>query len=167
MNWQNLIQEHSKWEDRNFSDSSSVEYSVMGVIEEMGELAHAHLKALQKIRGEEHEKEMLDAIGDMTIYLLGVMKGVGEPRGAYQKTNSVDQALFSLSHAVGQLAGCFEKNHISKDFKPTTHTVGRIVWYLIEYCGHMEWKYDTVVADTWENVKRRDWITYPNNGLTA
>lgn len=45
---------------------------LLGVSEEVGELCHAHLKAEQKIRGEElkHIEDKIDAIGDIIIYLL-------------------------------------------------------------------------------------------------
>ncbi len=45
---------------------------LIGVMEELGELAHAHLKAEQGIRKmsrEEYEKQAHDAIGDIIVYL--------------------------------------------------------------------------------------------------
>lgn len=45
---------------------------LLGVVEEVGELCHAHLKNEQGIRGtpEEWEAKKKDAIGDVLIYLL-------------------------------------------------------------------------------------------------
>lgn len=45
---------------------------LLGVVEEVGELCHAHLKNEQGIRGtpEEWEAKKKDAIGDILIYLL-------------------------------------------------------------------------------------------------
>lgn len=44
---------------------------LMGLQEELGELAHAHLKATQGIRGtwDEHEAAARDAVGDILLYL--------------------------------------------------------------------------------------------------
>jgi NTP pyrophosphatase (non-canonical NTP hydrolase) len=44
---------------------------LIGLVEEVGELAHAHLKQKQKIRGtyKEHQAAKIDAIGDIMIYL--------------------------------------------------------------------------------------------------
>jgi len=47
----------------------------MGVFEEVGELAHVHLKHLQSIRGFATSTETLelkmDAVGDILIFLMG------------------------------------------------------------------------------------------------
>ena len=45
---------------------------LIGAVEEIGELCHAHLKNEQGIRGtpEEHRSAKMDAIGDTLIYLL-------------------------------------------------------------------------------------------------
>jgi NTP pyrophosphatase (non-canonical NTP hydrolase) len=55
----------------NFPNSDSVE-QLLGVVEEVGELAHAVLKFRQGIRGtsEEHRAETIDAVGDILIYLI-------------------------------------------------------------------------------------------------
>ena len=65
-----IIQEqHRIWTDHNFPNAPSDD-SLIGAFEEMGELAHAHLKRKQGIRGNNHEAEARDAIGDIIIYLL-------------------------------------------------------------------------------------------------
>jgi NTP pyrophosphatase (non-canonical NTP hydrolase) len=59
-----------EWQTRNFPDRLSWE-PVMGAMEELGELAHAHLKEHQKIRNtENHVENARDAVADITIYLL-------------------------------------------------------------------------------------------------
>ena len=44
-----------------------------GMVEELGELAHAHLKQHQNIRGSssKHEEDGKDAIGDLAVYMAG------------------------------------------------------------------------------------------------
>lgn len=65
------------WRRKNFGENETVKESlvnqVLGVAEEAGELAHAHLKLRQGIRGSEQgmlEAEK-DAVGDILIFLAG------------------------------------------------------------------------------------------------
>lgn len=62
--------QHKLWLDHNFPNQQAHD-ALLGLVEEVGELAHAHLKAAQGIRGtlEEHRAEASDAIGDIVIYL--------------------------------------------------------------------------------------------------
>lgn len=61
----------SVWSIRNFGDQSSYR-PLLGAVEEVGELCHAHLKGEQGIRHTPAEIEALkrDAIGDIIIYLM-------------------------------------------------------------------------------------------------
>ena len=61
---------HMLWLEENFPQQQPAD-PLLGIVEEVGELAHAHLKASQSIRGtpEEHQAEARDAIGDIVIYL--------------------------------------------------------------------------------------------------
>lgn len=70
-----LQKQHAAWEAVNFPVSSQNSmHSLVGVVEEVGELAHALLKKDQGIRGtaEEHDAEAQDAIGDIFIYMAGL-----------------------------------------------------------------------------------------------
>lgn len=62
---------HSEWASRNFPNAVSDD-ALIGIVEEVGELAHAHLKAKQCIRGtpEQHRLDKMDAIGDIFMYML-------------------------------------------------------------------------------------------------
>lgn len=67
-----IQREQFTWQTKNFPQSDW-HHAYMGIVEEVGELSHALLKAEQGIRGtkdELHAKE-IDAIGDVLIYLLG------------------------------------------------------------------------------------------------
>lgn len=59
------------WQQHNFPGRATWE-PVMGVAEEAGELSHAFLKRHQRIRGENHDEEIKDAIGDIIVYLADV-----------------------------------------------------------------------------------------------
>lgn len=70
MNLYDLQEEVSEWGQHNFPNTNA-EQQLLGVVEELGELCHARLKAMQGIRGTvaEHEEAEMDAIGDMIIFL--------------------------------------------------------------------------------------------------
>jgi len=70
--------EQAAWATRNFGPKNSTD-DLLGVTEEMGELAHAHLKRSQGIRHDtaEYEAKAKDAIGDIVIYLMGYCSAEG------------------------------------------------------------------------------------------
>ncbi len=70
MNLSHFQNEHMAWLEKNFPQQQPHD-PLLGLVEEVGELAHAHLKASQNIRGtpEEHRAAAIDAIGDIVIYL--------------------------------------------------------------------------------------------------
>ena len=70
--------EVSAWSRSNFGDGESVD-PLLGLAEEVGELCHAFLKRKQGIRGTpaEHQSAIVDAIGDITIYLADFCRREG------------------------------------------------------------------------------------------
>lgn len=68
-----------KWNKKNFGGHYSTGYrNLLGVMEEVGELAHAHLKKEQNIRMEEnHDEKKKDAIGDIVIFLINYADSQG------------------------------------------------------------------------------------------
>ena len=66
-----MQEEIGAWSRRNFGNQPSYR-PLLGAVEELGELAHAHLKSEQGIRGEtvNHIEEKVDALGDIMIYLM-------------------------------------------------------------------------------------------------
>ena len=70
--------DHSVWQTRNFGKMPT-EDSILGIVEEIGELAHHLLKKKQKVRGtpEFHDMKMKDAIGDIIVFLMGFCTGMG------------------------------------------------------------------------------------------
>ena len=65
-----LQSEVKEWATRNFPDNKPY-HCLLGAVEEIGELSHAHLKEEQSIRGEsiDHVTAAKDAVGDTIIYL--------------------------------------------------------------------------------------------------
>ena len=98
--------EQRPWVARNFGDDRPAYHPLLGAVEELGELAHAHLKHEQKIRGMsqyEFETKAADALGDIVIYLC-------------------------------------------------------------DYASAMGFDLQDVVLQTWESVKKRDWVADPHLG---
>lgn len=60
----------AEWQQRNFPDTTA-EMCFLGIVEEVGELAHANLKKVQGIRGTaaQHDEAAKDAVGDIFVYL--------------------------------------------------------------------------------------------------
>jgi NTP pyrophosphatase (non-canonical NTP hydrolase) len=76
-----LQAEHRRWLEHNFPDQQPHD-GLLGMVEEIGELAHAHLKRQQGIRtNEDHDAAVRDALGDVLIYML-----------SYCNTNGLDLA---------------------------------------------------------------------------
>jgi NTP pyrophosphatase (non-canonical NTP hydrolase) len=74
--------ERNRWVRANFPDDS-MEDSILGATEEVGELAHHYLKYKQGIRGDatEHIAGMLDSVADCVIFLAGVATHLGVDYG--------------------------------------------------------------------------------------
>jgi NTP pyrophosphatase (non-canonical NTP hydrolase) len=74
-----LQHQRDDWVAANFGDKDTLVTSIMGAVEEVGELAHHWLKREQGIRGtaEEHTAEIRDAVADCIIYLMGVASHEG------------------------------------------------------------------------------------------
>jgi len=65
----NRQQEIHEWSLKNFPEQTATQ-SLLGVVEEVGELAHHVLKKQQNItQHEDHDCEIKDAIGDIVIFL--------------------------------------------------------------------------------------------------
>jgi NTP pyrophosphatase (non-canonical NTP hydrolase) len=72
VNLSDLQEEHKDWLEHNFPGQRQHE-PLLGLMEEVGELAHAHLKHEQGIRGLADQDlaytKKKDAVGDIVIYL--------------------------------------------------------------------------------------------------
>lgn len=72
-----LQDEQRPWVQHNFGDRPSW-MPLLGVMEELGELAHAHLKKAQGIRtNEDHDAQAADAVADIVIFLADYCSAVG------------------------------------------------------------------------------------------
>lgn len=66
--------QHRKWAEHNFGPTveGKSTRSLLGIMEELGELCHSHLKRDQGIRGtlQQHRHAQIDAVGDIVIFLM-------------------------------------------------------------------------------------------------
>lgn len=73
---------HSVWTYDNFSEvvlgPKYPELMILGIMEELGELCHAHGKRESKTRvNEDHTENIKDAIGDIFIFLMSYATSQG------------------------------------------------------------------------------------------
>lgn len=107
MDWPGLVESRNAWIAHNFPDSDKSD-TILGVVEEFGEFTHAYLKQKQAIRGTytEHNEAMQDAIGDMSVYLLGVMAYSGEYPSIITPRNgllSIDECIFAMAQPIARI----------------------------------------------------------------
>lgn len=68
MTFRDLQEQQKAWVEHNFPGRPDWN-PLLGAMEELGELAHAHLKEFQKIRKQDYVAKGKDAVGDIFIYL--------------------------------------------------------------------------------------------------
>ena len=70
---------HRNWVEHNFPGQTPHQ-PLLGIVEEVGELAHSHLKYDQEIRGidwAEYHDQAVDAVGDIMIYIASYCNAAG------------------------------------------------------------------------------------------
>lgn len=78
--------------------------------------------------------------------------------------------LLGVQEEVGELSHAHLKAEqgirVSEDHEDMgKDAVGDITIFLADYCSAMGWDFEECVKTTWDNVKKRDWIRFPKNGL--
>ena len=69
--------EHERWRRKNFPIQESW-HSLVGMMEELGELSHTHLKQVQNVRRDkDFDEEARDALGDILIFMIGYANSRG------------------------------------------------------------------------------------------
>lgn len=160
---QDLQESLYNWQKYNFGDQDN-ERMLLGVFEESGELCHAQLKLEQGIRGsiEKHEADMRDAIGDVMIYLLNYMSGLGEkimnflPLDSVKKTDDRVEIRKAVM-TVYRVSGRVEDNN----------GIQHLVSSLIYLCALKGWDLEEITRETWAKIGRRDWREHPETGFPA
>lgn len=150
-----------KWVEYNFKDRKPW-HQLMGVIEETGELAHAHLKQAQGIRGDnkKHIKDAQDAIGDIMIFLFSVAAHndvkIKDVVLTQSVTSGYEQHDF-IFHLIGNINVLCQFPEEQKHYKS-------IIFWLHQYCMARKWDFENIIMSTWAEVQKRDWKTDTENG---
>ena len=163
------------WTEYNFGKQESI-IPIMGMIEELGELTHAHLKELQGIRKSDFLADKKDAIADITIYLLNYFNCIDVDIKIIDKLNNItfntthrsytDDLIFKLSSEIGNLS---KLTFYDSSYKATNfdyNVLYRILSSLYSYAKCIKLDFITIINETWETVKLRDWKKYPLNGIS-
>ena len=157
------------WAWANFNKGALGLNPLLGVIEELGELAHAILKGDLGIRGDamKHELDAKDAIGDITVYLLN-----------YLNTVSCDVGPLFASLPLVTLDRWYDcdlnvdKKHLvvqaNKWVTILADNPARGAGELIVTLELLSRGYNTtllaMLTSTWNIVKQRDWKKSPEDG---
>lgn len=190
-----LQAEIAPWAARNFPDSGAME-QFLGVVEEVGELAAAISAAEASETTELFLAATLDeqdAIGDIVIFLTNYCNhreinifaeasriGLLSPeisefqRWAYAIRHDINMDHDSLIVVqVGKLAHARLKatqGIRGTDDQHRASEINAVVELFIALALHCEsngYSLEKTVSETWAQVKRRDWLANPTNGIST
>lgn len=174
MDFLKLINEVGEWSTKNFGQEPALN-KVFGLIEETGELAHAHLKMKQNIRSAKVEDKQ-DAIGDIIIYLADYCHTTRKRPAVEWRDQSyidhvkdvcgdADQTLCFLGSTVGMLCANTIA-HMTDDLTNTTAEQSICDVYLVckAYAEISGFDFDKTVQSVWDKVNKRDWVKLPETG---
>ena len=154
------------WTEYNFGQQESI-IPIMGMIEELGELTHAHLKELQGIRKSDFLADKKDAIGDITIYLLNYFNCIGKnirDTNILALDREIPSIIININFYVSRLAITVgaERGYT----RTSLNSAEMILKFLHRLCNKLDIDFITTVNEVWEQVKLRDWRKYPKDGRT-
>jgi hypothetical protein len=170
------------WSARNFP-KGTVYDTFEGMMEELGELAHARLKGRQGIRGtpEEHHEAEVDACCDMAIYLIdmlyrsavsldGFAQELEESFAAREIAMSIVEGVDSVPLAtiargllltLAQMMGEFAGGVLARDRESREMAISTIPALLHHYGECIGVDLADELQRTWDKVGKRDWVTHP------
>lgn len=173
-----IQEEQHAWSLKNFGPHG-MQDPADGIVEEVGELHHAVLKARQGIRGtpEELEKKEKDALADIVIYVLDLISVAGYKADQDKLGKQVNMLLNNLNAVTGfkpsplniEVALTYLRtqmvNHASMvavrvfDERPgpVFSACESLVATLILYAQLKGWDLLQILNETWEQVSQRDW----------
>lgn len=160
--WPKLCKEVREWALYNFP-GYTIDYVLLGIMEEKGELAQAMLKQKQGIKGtaDDHDAAIRDAIGDLAIFLANfcAVKEIEDLHcgvGIHNPENESD-VLSGLDLCCGSLWG---HSQVLMSYCRVSHAM----LYLDAFCEMKGWNLWEIVESVWSEVKQRDWQKYPLTG---
>jgi len=157
------------WTLHNFGQQESI-IPIMGMIEELGELTHAHLKEFQGIRKSDFLSDKKDAIADITIYLLNYFNCIDKNINVVDMTKISKYVTTEIIRNKVKGNDCIIELNILigyiRDNEKLYKTIASdILGIICTYCALYNINFITTVNEVWKQVKQRDWKQYPLNGM--
>jgi NTP pyrophosphatase (non-canonical NTP hydrolase) len=162
-----IQREQCAWSLRNFGEQSSGRMA-LGLIEELGEVAEAWM--------EDDSAKLLDAIGDVGIYMLNYCNimhwSIAEiyASRAARDTNAakMPQHVTPLMRAIAhhQLKGEQNIRGGTAYHEVQMHNILRNVLYQLDYLAPRALQggnFLLILDAVWQKVGKRDWVKNPNN----
>jgi NTP pyrophosphatase (non-canonical NTP hydrolase) len=89
----------------------------------------------------------------------------------FPNTRSIEQ-LLGIQEELGELSHHFLKRHqnirMNEDHDDGIEdAVGDIFIYLVHFCYRENIDLEEAINKTWNHVKKRDWIKYPDTGVCS
>lgn len=152
-----IIEEHKVWTKHNFD----FEAPELGLVEELGELAHQFLKKQQNIRKTSEALEQ-DALADAIIFFFHLCWKYNHVPYAF--TYGAKLRLHEHLGAAVVFAGKLLITISGERGIDTVNMYG--VWEQINCIAEWnKWDLEKIVVQVWDQVKKRDFRKYPNTGL--
>ena len=156
--------EQAEWAEKNFGAGAGLDV-VLGVIEEVGELASGALVAGSPDGALHRIIRIADFVGMIAHHTLKCRQGI---RGDEEHHDSmvislteqlyqylIEPVSFAPSKGVHERVTHFLSEDEARD------AVGDILIYLMDLCERNGWSMADILESTWEEVKQRDWVENP------
>jgi len=161
-----LIKEVGLWSAYNFGQKQN---PWLGMVEEIGELAHCLLKRHQQIRGYDDPvfflEEFKDALGDIGVYAANYAYNEGMRKVKYPENIKPDLTMSKhIGNSLHWLSDLMLVGEDKEDY---------LVWFSnflkeISYIAKLEGlEFAEVVTETWLKVKMRNWKENAHDGESA
>ncbi len=172
-----LQEEIYKWKIRNFGGKKKNGHeNLLGVIEEVGELAHGILKKQQGIRMiGNFDLVIKDAIGDIFIFLMNYLSEMNikfEMKKIFFDQSVCDERdeinVFDIHRAVNEIVilhrtiETYNCTNLSASILKNSQILVERLMFL---CVCNNWNFEKIIFETWEQVKQRDWTKNKINGV--
>lgn len=184
-----LQPEVNEWANKNFGTGHPAWHPLMGMIEELGELGHCHLKAVQGIRGTQaqHAAGIVDAVGDIVVYMCQYVSLQGITLQSvlsgwdyfYEFQNWVAsahprdepfmydwRAYLDMSASLGAIAKMHVEHPSSNDKQIVRDLLRAFMIDIAMYCNIRCISLQEAIDTTWEMVSKRDWTKNKKDGVS-
>lgn len=171
-----IMAEQKEWSLRNFGPTTpeNINDPLIGIVEELGELARAILKKKQGIRGtpQEHDAAMVDAIGDMQIFLIDAMNRHGFAPSEHEvefmlqcasDPKATSQPFLVYAYSITSYCSSVEYHKaVPENRQAAMRLMWQTIWALSGSLGIDP--LDALFVAWRTTVSKRNWIANPDTG---